>query len=309
MRPSATALCVLVGALGARSTLAARPGPGRVSMRVSNRTGTEQCIAQPALEQAVEARLQREVFTHDAHPPLVIELELSRTTHQEWAAKLTLTNADGQPLGQRELATRASHCSALDDSLALVVALLVDAPLDEQLRKEAGERATPAATAPSIAPLPTPRPTPLRIPARTHAPRAPWRANGHAAATLSLGSLPTAAPGLELGLELLAPSAPSFRLFAGATPSRSTPGDSGARVSLWYGGLEVRVLQLALGPIRCSAWLGETVGALRAEAFGFDENSSTTRAYFAPFLGTRLVHPVSSQLGLVLGARAEVPLT
>lgn len=273
-------------------------------MQVVARPGTEQCIDQVALQHAVEARLQRAVFTDDARPPLVIHLSLDRNAGREWLAKLTLLDDSGRSLGERELATRAAHCSALDDSLALVVALLVDAPLEEQLRKEAAQREAPA----PVAPVNTP-PLSLRIPTQTHAPREPWRVNGRAAATLSLGSLPAAAPGFELGLGLRPPLGLALQVFTGFAAARSTAGDAGARVSLWYGGLEVRALELELGSVLCSLWLGETVGALRAEAFGFDENSSSTRAYLAPFARGRVVQPVSSQLGLLLEARAEVPLT
>ncbi|HEY3233369.1 MAG TPA: hypothetical protein VGJ84_01550, partial [Polyangiaceae bacterium] len=87
-----------------------------------------ECFDQSGIQAAVEARLGRAVFVGESSADVRLELTFSVQPGGGWRAELMLSSRGGRFLGSRELSTRAEHCSALDDSLALVVALLLDIP-------------------------------------------------------------------------------------------------------------------------------------------------------------------------------------
>src|SRR5262245_30255859 len=108
---------------------AGRAEPPRVlvaTLEVQKDAGTERCIEKPELAKAVEARLARPVFDVRNPPDLKVRLHLARPSPNEWRGDITLLDATGNELGRRELVTKARDCSALDASVALVIALLVD---------------------------------------------------------------------------------------------------------------------------------------------------------------------------------------
>ena len=314
MRLCATILLGFTGVLTALRAQAEEAG-GRVALRVERDASVEQCIAGAELERAVEARLGRTVFTSQAQAPLAIRLTLARRGNREWSADLALHAADGTALGERQITSRGAHCSVLDESLALVIALLVDAPLAAQVESEARaarSAASPASNATNPAkPQAERKPSPLRVPADAHAPRAPWRIEAGASALLSFAVLPGAALGFELGLGVKPAHAPDFRLLGGSYQRRSaeTAPGSGGRFALSYLGLEVCPLESRLGPVRGAACVGQIVGTLRATAYGFDENSSNTRLYYALFARAELLVLVTGRVGARFGARAEAPLS
>ena len=151
------------------ATLAEASAPERAFARLElhSAEATASCIEKRELEVAVERRLRRKVFREPAG--LVFDVRLARS-EQGWTAELVLFDAQGRELGRRALDTKARDCSALDASLALVVALLVDSP---------PEPPPPVETAPAGPPVtppvpPTPPPTRIELPKDTHAPREPW---------------------------------------------------------------------------------------------------------------------------------------
>src|SRR6478609_82831 len=89
--------------------------------------GTEGCLDQRSLSHAVESRLRRRAFREDVPATLFVKIAITRD-RAAWSALLTMHDGSGAFLGRRSLTTEAADCSALHDSLALVVALLVDSP-------------------------------------------------------------------------------------------------------------------------------------------------------------------------------------
>jgi len=294
---------------------------------VERAAGTEQCIEASALQRAVEARLHRKVFVAPDDAQLRIRLALSRTDDGTWSAELSLATAAGVSLGQRSLESSAPHCSALDESLALVIALLVDSP-PPPVEAAPPEPApappeppthngpTPAPTPPAPTPIarpPGPQPaTRIYIPADSYAPREPWHADFALGAVAAGGALPgiAFAPELSLGIEPVA--LPELRLFGGLYGNRETHvGESGAgaRFGLVYAGLETCPWSARRGGARPFFCLGEAVGRFRATAFGFDQNSSATLVRFALHARLGLSFPISGALSARLDGRAELPVT
>jgi hypothetical protein len=108
-----------------------------------------ECIQPAELAQRVEERLGQPVFGAD--PSLRINGVLRRSDDAPtWRAKLTLIDEQGTVLGSREVSSDEQDCRALEASLVLVVAVMID-PL-------AAFRAPPQAEAPPPPPPPAPPP-------------------------------------------------------------------------------------------------------------------------------------------------------
>src|SRR6188474_2012752 len=114
-----TAAAVAVAICSSAGRAAAEPG-ALATLELTRTSAAEHCIDAPTLTRSVETRLARRAFATTA--PLRLRVALDRHG-SNWIAELYLSDSAG-PLGERSLSTGAAHCSALDDSLALVVALL-----------------------------------------------------------------------------------------------------------------------------------------------------------------------------------------
>lgn len=293
-------------------------GSAAAHLEVSKGPGTEQCLDEQRLSRAVEARLRRRVFRTDAPATLYVQIAFTRD-NVGWSALLKMRDGDGAFLGRRSLSTEAADCSTLDDSLALIVALLVDSPPPPTA--EIDEVAAPAATATSPAPRPVtrsevkaaviPTPSPIVLPADTLAPREPWRFQLAAEGIAAIGMLPGFAPGAELGFAAKAPRMPELRLFAGwyaPREQRRATQDAGARFNALFAGLEVCPFEQSFG---AGAWLlcaGQSLARVRVTSFGFDENSSSDHLTFALVARGAVQFALTSQVAVRLGARAELPL-
>jgi hypothetical protein len=324
MLRAATVLSLLL-ALSPRAALAAGTPTGKVSLELVRGSGTEQCIAETALVEGVEARLARPVFSRDARAPLRIQLVFSRPSARSWVAEIALESATGAPLGKRRLVTAAAHCSSLDDSLELVIALLVDAPLSEaeahgppadlpppsSPSPAAASSSPPASSPPSVASAASrPPPSLVHVPTTTYAPREPWRFESSLGGTLALGLLPAALFGVELGLAGKAPHGPELRLFGGAYEEREVHAgpDSGARLTFMHLGLEACPLEGWLGGLRWSACGGQSVGRLRVAAFGYDQSESASQLTFALLARGVVLVPIVGRFSARFAGRAELPL-
>src|SRR5688572_7710227 len=146
-------------ALFAITAPAAEGERSRARLDLVRTPGTESCIEKRGLERAVERRLRRKVFQEPAG--LLVEVRIART-EGNWIASIVLYDAHRRELGRRELDTAAEDCSALDASLALVLALLVDSPPEPQPEPTEAPAATP--TGAPKPPVPRPPPTPIVLP-------------------------------------------------------------------------------------------------------------------------------------------------
>jgi hypothetical protein len=287
-----------------------------VVLSVQQGEGAEACMSSAQLQQGVEKRLKRKVFVDAAQASLRLAVLFSRTG-ADTEARIELASIDGTPRGTRSLVT-SSHCSALDDSLALSVALLVDQPPDPEPDAVppaapivAGEAPPPPTPPPPVAPPRPARPaTPITIPADVVAAREPWHARFGAAAAAAWGVLPGVKPALALYLKLVPPHFLPILLqgegFGPATAERDER--SGARFRLFRAGLALCPALYESPVLSSSLCFGQKVGWLTVEGYGFDHDREERRLSFALSAGgegrLRLFAPVS--LRGYLGA--EVPL-
>jgi hypothetical protein len=273
------ALALLALAIWASSTaLAAEVTPALVHLDYQRERSAPSCVSAPQLARDVEARLGRRVFVAPADAELTARVRARRVT-QRFVVELELFERDGRSLGRRELSTRAAHCSALDDSLALVLALAADMPRQPPLPESAPAAAVPTASPASPAP-PTPSlGSPLSIPATTHAPRLGLRFRPSLGPALALGLVPGLAPGLEVGLTLRAnefwPVVLHGAGFLEQDQASSVPA-KGAKFAAQTLLLGVCPYMGALGAFEASMCAVQCLGRVQARGVGFDEEQRDT---------------------------------
>lgn len=285
-----------------------------VALTVQQGSGAEACLQADSLKRGVEKRLKRRVFVEPAQASLRLVVTFSRQG-ADTEARIELSSIDGTPRGTRSLVT-SGHCSALDDSLALSVALLVDQPPDPEVAAEpeppaAAEPAAPSSAVAAVPPQPRrAEPTPITIPDDVAAPREPWRVSFGAAVVAAWGVLPAVGPGVALQLKLVPrhflPILLQGEGFWPATAERDA--SSGARFHLFRAELAL-CPALHQGPrLALSVCAGQKIGWLSVAGYGFDHDQQDRRLVFSLLAGgeakLRLVAPIS--LRGFLGA--EVPL-
>ena len=256
-----------------------------------------ECLDASALATVVEAGLHRTVFVSAAQADLRIKVSLGRSDQEQWSAAIDLEAPNGKKLGHRELTIRAPQCSAMDESLALVVSLMVDVTR-ESLRPQ------PAV----VQPLP-------RIENKfPQAEQAPSPANGWHNALFLLGSTRLGQlPGLGRGISVAGELGPPRGWFAlvSATiwaPAQMSNDNSGAK--FWLGTAEASLC----GTTR-SHWhnelslcVGQQIGLLDSRAFGFDVDHKESAIIYDLTLRLRTTWWATSAFGLHLGLGAALPL-
>lgn len=292
--------------LGCSGRLAhAETASPRVLLEVTRAEGTDSCIERGALEQAVERRLDRPVFASEN-----VDLRLGVAFERggrAWTADVRLLDRSGAEIGRRELKTAARHCSVLDDSLALVVALLVDSP---EAREHAAPPPAPVATAPSPPPPSPPPTTTVTVPPDVLAPREPYRVTLGAQASFVVGPLPGVAIGPELVIGVRPPHFIELRLRPSFFPAREVTGptpDRGGRLSLVQVALDLCPLERDAGPLRFSGCLGQSVGWVSAEGFGYAENQAPSSLVYSLAVGAGALWFVAPPVAVSLGLTVAVP--
>lgn len=268
-----------------------------VALTVEHGSGTSACLQAGALEKAVERRLKRQVFVGKERAELALRVVFTQAGDR-FEARIELASQDGTPRGTRTLSTTA-HCSALDDSLALSVALLVDEPPDPE----------PVST-PAPAKTPASPPKVIEIPPEVAAPREPWHARFGASAQGAWGILPGVRPALALHFTIVPRSFWPIELQGeGFWPTDAERNaDSGARFHLFRAGLAL-CPELSTGASHALAvCFGQRLSWISVEGYGFDHDLKEKRLGYALSLGAegrqRLFGPVSLRAYLGL----EVPL-
>jgi hypothetical protein len=300
--------------LWSRAGFAVEANP-RVALGLTRGEGTQACIQGGAIERAVERRLRRRVFARNEPPELHIDVALAREADGAWSARLVLRGRSGAELGARELETQAAHCSALDDALVLVVALLVDSP---EARAQASAASEPLAPAPSEATQstkatpPAPRETRLELPPETYAPREPYRVEVAANIVAAAGVLPGVSFGGEVVLGVRPPHFIELRLRPAALLAQSaqtpTP-DRGGRFSLLSVALDACPLADSFGQVQLSGCVGQRVGRMTAAGFGYQRNASSQELYYALGVSAAASFWFGPRVGIRLGLDLEAPLT
>jgi len=291
-----------------------------------NETGVDQCLGARALERAVDFRLRRHAFRADLPATLYVTVILRRDPEAGWTAEIAVRDAAATLLGTRNIASLARHCSSLDESLALVVALLVDDPPSPEVPLESPTSPpTPLDTAPTSAPAPSAhaeppppapapisKPTRITLPPETHAPREPWHVAVQASGALAFGLLPGVAPGVQAGIELAPPHGPALELFGAsffARRAQRANGSAGADFNASAIGLELCPLEYERAALRWTACGGQSVGWVSVKSFGFDVDSSSSHLRYALLGWSGLELFMTRTFAVRFGARVEIPLS
>jgi len=310
-------LVLLLGAARARAEQATRPAHAQSRLEYVREPGAEGCIEPEALARAVDVRLSRAVFSPAPGAALTTRVR-ARRQGGRFVVDTALLDARGALLGTRRLETSARHCSALDDSLALVLSLALDVRTSMPAEPAPPGAATAPPSAPEAAPPAAPsvpravstpdiRPTPLVIPETTHAAREPWRFAGSLGAVLGAGLLPSLAPGVRGRLELSAPSFWPLGLAFAAYGEQRVGSGRGAEFGAYSVELTLCPLWGALAGWQLSACAEQLVGRIDAAGFGLDEQTPGDRWLWA--LGAAGgARPGLGALFVALDASLLVPL-
>jgi hypothetical protein len=301
--PAARKLGIFV-ALGAFSATgaagAADPLPVTATLDWHRASGAESCLEADALASGVEARLRRPVFAPRERADVIVSVRLGRRPEGAWLGQIELRAAKGQLVGTRELVTTAEHCSSLDESLTLAIALMVDISADELPEPPKAQEPPPRA--------PVAKRAPIELPRQTHAPRKPWRFGAAVFGAAAVGLLPGVAPGVRVGIGVEPPAFWVTEVYATWWPSQpDTAGDEGASLAL-------RTVGLYLCPINAGRntvfglCVGQEVGQQTVDGFGFDRNDQRTRLAYDVGLRARVSQRVAG-LQLVAGLQALLPLS
>ncbi|MFO0614943.1 MAG: hypothetical protein U0414_20305 [Polyangiaceae bacterium] len=250
-RQSPRRFALLVAALVESAPSVARAADRRVALDWSRAEGADSCVDEAGLAKAVDAVLGRGVFGPRATAEATVHGRIQRGP-KGWSAHLFLDDASGKVLGTRDVDSEEADCRAFDDSIALVVALAVDA---------LGEVPAPTLHEPPI--VPTPRPT-------------PWRGEVGVVAAGSFGLLPGVAGALGFRAAVQPPG--FWPIGAEARfwlPSAAEEDGRGADFTAWEVGLDLcaPLLRKIIEPRICA---GFQIGQLRGEGFGLPVSTAST---------------------------------
>ncbi len=289
----------IVVALAVTTTARAQtPDPVTVALDWRRAPGAESCVDRTTIEREVEARLGRHAFVARDRADVVVDARLSPLdAGAGFQADLSLQTTRGQSLGVRDLRTPSADCAQLDESLSLVIALMVDIPRADLPPLPPVEAPPPAAPR---------RTTPIRVPERR---REPWRVEPRLGGSLAVGLLPGIALGAHAGLALEPPlfwrTEIDGTIWRGAD---ATDGSSGSRFELTTIGL--RVCPVATrAALRIQACVGQRIGWIQAQGFGFDEDRSEKRLFYTVSLLARAGVPIAGPLALQAGMGLDLPVT
>ncbi len=271
-----------------------------------NRTAiAAECLDASALVAGVEARLQRKVFVLESQADIKIRVVLDASRPGNWTASIDLTDRSGSSLGHRELTMQSDNCSALDDSLALMVSLMVDVTRESVQPKP--ELASPAQVSPPPSPLPAA--TPLHLDAPSPVVSSPWRYGLYVLGNLRDGQLPGLGRGVTLQGELSSKHGFAALLSAAVwAPSQRSEDGLGAKFSL------ATVEANACGTLSSKPnsdlflCLGYQSGLVRSSAFGFDVNQNKTLFIQDLTLRLRATFWVTASFGLHGALGVALPL-
>jgi hypothetical protein len=247
------------------------------------------------LTATVERTLGRAVFQGDAPARATIVGSADSVDAGGYSAHVSLLAVDGTKLSERSLTTDGD-CRRLDESIAVVVSLMVDS-----LEKEESALVIP------------PRPPAVLPPLPTGAPAAGPPAHASVAGALGFGSglssglLPAIAPLVVMRAEVeptaFIPIALTLRLHA---PSDARVEGAGGEFYAWSGELALCPTAQAGRPVRLGVCVGAGAGAIHGSPLGLlggrSSDAPIVFAFAAPSVAVRVTGP------LWLVAEAGVPV-
>jgi len=258
-----------------------------------------ECLDGDRFATAVEKALRRKVFVEVSRADLVISVALDHPAPERWSAAIDLEDRSGKRLGHRELSMRASQCAAIDESLALVVALMVDVS-----RESVHAQAPVAPVAAEHA-----KEESLPVPAREKGLRGHWQPMLYLLASARVGQLSGLGRGITMGGELSSPQGWSASISATAwAPAQTSIDDAGAKYRLVTADMNLCAVTRSASRADLSGCLGQQIGWLDSRAFGFDVNRKQSGLVYDLTLRTRMTWWATSMVGLHLGLGAAFPL-
>jgi len=268
---------VLVNGLLASALVAAQPAPqpALLALDVQRGAGAAQCLDPTALARAVEQRLGRSVFVPAQQAALQARVRARRAAHG-FRIDVELFDRAGHSLGKRQLRTSARHCSALDDSLALVLSLAADVAAAPQ-----PDMAPAAAAEQPALPLPVALETPIDVPASSFAPRAGWQLAPALGVLVGGGMLPGVGLGGAFELELRPPSFWSLWLRVALWQPRRLGAAQGVELSAQTLELGVCPWLFELAGVESRLCVQQSIGRMAMQGFGFDRDQSGSGPSFA----------------------------
>lgn len=299
------------GALAAFITsawLVAGPGVAaaeahRTRLEWTRGEGADGCIDADALQRLVELRLARSVFSEDA--PLLVRGVISRDSGR-FHVEVELVY-EGQRIGLRTLDSERARCRSLDDSLAVIVALLVEAS-DDMIAD-----AAPVVAAETPQPTEEPATVALHIPEES-TPEAPSSA---LPLVLSMGlgawgaidALPDPALGIY-GLVELRLQPWSLRIEGAYVPEQTLTleANRAASLGLAWGGLALCVDTPITEFWEAGGCIHVRAGALSGRGMGFDESAEGTIPWLAASASARTRLRIIGPLAIELDVGLDVPL-
>jgi hypothetical protein len=258
-------------------------------------TGGHDCIDGRALAAAIEAKLHRDVFSASSAATLLIEGHVEGD-EQGYRSELRMTASDGTLLGTRKLASQAADCGELSETVALVLAVMIDPEASAQ-----AERVRPARP---------PEASSADAPSEPAAKAYEREQHLLTFARAALKLMPGVALGLGAAYELSLARWGGFRVEGvGFFEKRAAVDDAGAYLRLAYGAIGYCPLWATHARARLTGCVGGELGVRHSEGYGFEPGnrsastlwaSATARAGFS----LRLI----SVLALHVGASFVVPI-
>lgn len=218
--------------------------------------GAEGCIGGKELAEAVEKILGRRVFVSASAADVAVEGHVDWAA-DGWKATLRISGERGAVLGDRELASQAPDCRAMDASLAFVIAVMIDPDAASHPPPPLGPPPGPLSPPPSPPLLPPPPPV-APAPAR-------WQIAPRLGVSAAFGELPAPAWGASLGLRLGPPALGVELLGAFFLPQDPVvPGTSGttAHFTWAYAGAALCPTLARLGAVSLAGCAGAAAGVL-----------------------------------------------
>jgi hypothetical protein len=254
------------------------------------------------MAQAVESRLGRSVFVERDQADVILTAAL-RPNGSTWSAELELLGASHATLGTRHVQSKSRDCSAFNEVLPIVIALLVDASQNIVQLELPPPSYTPV-TWPQVGhSSPQAVPSPLLPKAQTS--RWGWAALGEEVH----GLMPSATAGASLvGFFEPARTRVPFESWLGAIPATASDQTLGLRLSLIHLGARL-CPNLQRATLHWSVCAGLGVGNLQAVGRGFDVNRSDSTFYADVRATTQLDVPIARPWFARIEAGAIAPIT
>lgn len=274
--------------------------------------GGESCIATQALARSVEERLGRRVFVSAAEADVSVEGRIEKHG-AGWHSVITIRDGKGTLLGTRELDRPDGACSAMNEPLALVIAVMIDP--EAKLTTSSSPPPLPPPAAPAApAPLPAPAPA-VPAPAADAAPKPPtkepWRFQGDAVGTITSGVAPAVDAGGSIAGTLFLPNGVPIGLRGYGSlflPTKATQDNASASFDLFYLGSAIcpTLRRPAATLMLC---FGGHLGVLRShpetQGRGIDDK---TEIVWNGVSEGRVTIPLFAPLALTGGLSAVLPL-